>query len=303
MELSSFNKDLYNSRSRRLYSTSKSSETMFYVPRSLTSIGEMAFNGTDFKHIKYQEGSSAKVIDDFSFYGSNVVEIELPQDITELGTSAFSYTMLVTFTVPQKTITINKECFSNCIALKNFTILSDCELATIGDSPFMSCPSLVVIICQSSKFTVANEALYDNGLTKLIAYPPASPQYIFALPKSITMISAGAFYGASYLESVQIPDGSLEIIGESAFENCKHLKIISIPSSVTTIGSNAFRGCKQIQCGQIVTLSEEKKISLVTNGQFPRRGLRPCGPITCEKRHIHINQNVLLETAIFIIFS
>ena len=39
-----------------------------------------------------------------------------------------------------------------------------------------------------------------------------------------------------------IPKGTTKIVG-AAFENCKDLKSVVIPNSVTKIGARAFSGC------------------------------------------------------------
>ena len=288
-KLSSFNSELKQETS----STKLERKNIFFVPNTLTSIGEKAFSNTNFDEILYQEGSKAKTIQDFAFYGSNFKSIKLPETITGIGTQAFSNTLITSFEVPINTLTIDRLCFSYCSQLDTFIIPSKCQLNTFGDSVFFSCHSLREIISNKNNFVVSNEALFDINLTKLIVYPPASTQYIFSLPQSIEMISVAAFYGAINLRSVQIPNDSLTIIGASAFEKCKKLQIISLPASITTIGSNAFKDCHQIQCGQVITVNENVQKVLITSAQFPERGLHPCEMITCMKGYPIIRRNTI----------
>ncbi len=66
------------------------------------------------------------------------------------------------------------------------------------------------------------------------------------LPEGITEISALAFSGCATLESIDIP-GSVEYIGEYAFENCSSLKQITLPDKITKISAGMFTGCSSLE--------------------------------------------------------
>lgn len=65
------------------------------------------------------------------------------------------------------------------------------------------------------------------------------------LPNSIRIIYSNAFYGASNLTSINLPE-ALQEIGYRAFFNCKKLTELVIPNSVRTINDNAFEGCSSL---------------------------------------------------------
>ena len=61
------------------------------------------------------------------------------------------------------------------------------------------------------------------------------------IPKSVTVINAGAFKNCQKLEKVTFVEGSeLREIGYYAFDNCIKLKNIVLPKSVTHIGNYCF---------------------------------------------------------------
>ena len=265
--------------------TSFNDENILYIPKSLISIGEKAFNSVPFSKIIYEKGSEATEIQNFAFSGCDVAEITLPETIISLGVQSFSYTKLVSFTVPSLTISIGRMCFAYCNELQTFKIPSQSTLKTFDDSPFFACPSLNKIECDknTNNFVVKNEALYNKSLTALIAYPAASLQTIYSLPESVKSISVGAFYGAKHLRSIQMSGSSLNVISANAFENCKSLQIISFPNSITAIGPDAFKGCTKIQCGQVIELSSSVLNTLITTAQFPKRGLYSCFALSCKQ--------------------
>ena len=64
--------------------------------------------------------------------------------------------------------------------------------------------------------------------------------------KPVTAIGNGAFYFASGLKNVIIPD-TVTKIGGSAFEFCESMVSVTIPESVTDIGKSAFAMCTRLR--------------------------------------------------------
>ena len=63
--------------------------------------------------------------------------------------------------------------------------------------------------------------------------------------KPVTKIGNYAFYNASYIVTVDIPD-TVTYIGTKSFYKCKSLQIVTIPEGVTIIGNEAFRYCSAL---------------------------------------------------------
>lgn len=61
------------------------------------------------------------------------------------------------------------------------------------------------------------------------------------IPRSVEEIFDKAFYNNDFITDVEIENGP-SVIGKSAFSNCRYLKRIKIPKSVTQIGEYAFYG-------------------------------------------------------------
>ena len=67
---------------------------------------------------------------------------------------------------------------------------------------------------------------------------------IFILPGNLKIIEDNAFDGIT-AQKVEIQDGCTSI-GSEAFANCRRLRMIRIPSSVTKIDDTAFSGCTNL---------------------------------------------------------
>ena len=66
------------------------------------------------------------------------------------------------------------------------------------------------------------------------------------IPREIRIIGEDAFSGAT-VEDVSFEDDLLRIIGDRAFNNCKHLKSLTLPKKLMSIGDNAFCGCSELE--------------------------------------------------------
>lgn len=65
------------------------------------------------------------------------------------------------------------------------------------------------------------------------------------LPKYITRIGHGTFYGCGQLEEVVMPD-NITIVEEGAFGYCRGVQHVNLPETVTYIGNEAFAYCSSL---------------------------------------------------------
>ena len=83
----------------------------------------------------------------------------------------------------------------------------------------------------------------------------------FADDNKIKAVSKFAFYNNPYIETVDLSNcTNLTTIEEGAFMNCKNLKRVILPNSVTKIEKNAFAGCTKL----VSTSSEIMNLTNVT---------------------------------------
>ncbi len=86
------------------------------------------------------------------------------------------------------------------------------------------------------------EFVIENGV--LVEYN--GEDWEVTIPEGVTSIGDNAFFGFSFVQSVDIPEG-VTSIGMGAFQSCTALTSVSVPSSVTSIGSRAFAGCAALE--------------------------------------------------------
>ena len=160
-----------------------------------------------------------------------VKELDIPNDVTEIGDYAFaggeSFTSVK---IPSSVQIIKSQAFSGCSNLKK--------------AIFASVDSLCRITFSDRQANPLNEAHH------LFVGDKTQEETTIIIPNDVTIISKGAFAGCSEITRVKIHN-NVTTIGDDAFYGCNNLNIVDYPSleALTTISygneySNPMRFCK-----------------------------------------------------------
>lgn len=134
---------------------------------------------------------------------------------------------------------------------------------SVGEHLTLPSEALPVTALESISYSTSDEqvANYENGnliargigIATITASCKGFPDQIFqvvvdifqtgmfSLPILLQEIDDEAFYGASSVSCIVVPDTVIQI-GNQAFDNCSALRLITIPPSVEHIGNNTFSG-------------------------------------------------------------
>ena len=175
------------------------------------------------------DGKTVTVIGEYAFNGYDFIKsVTLPDTLKEIQTCAFeACTSLKSIAFPDSLEKIGELAFFNCMALS--TIESTPYLYDIGYQAFHNTSWMM----RAEKgFLYVGRVLYRYiGLTELNA--------VIDVPDYTAAIAPGAFEGQYNISEIRLPVG-LRTIGTFAFVNCYRLIDVRIPPSVTSIGDYIF---------------------------------------------------------------
>ncbi len=249
------------------------------VEYTVTSIGDRAFDGN-----------------------SDIKSVTIPNTVTNIGESAFSYPDLTSLTVPNSVKTIGEYAFSD---VKNVVyngsasgspwgaltingtvdgnyVFADAEKThltayinpTNNMESSIDIPETVVSIGPNAILNVwakqYGDAYYwgNEENPYLILWKVGSLTdddndiTSFEVHEGCKYIYANAFALQYALESVTIPNSVISI-GGGAFFNCDQLSTITIPDGVKVIGAGAFQNC-----GELVSVTVGKSVTNIDDYAF-----------------------------------
>lgn len=213
---------------------------------------------------------------DGAFAGkTTLLQLSLPNNLTEIGNSAFSGCALLHIpALPETLTTIGGGAFSDCQSMDN-DLKMPASLKSVGENAFSDCQSLRSVDFGGCSDLYLGAAAFSSCKameTAILPYGlPSIPDNLFSnsglhsvnLPEGLTEIGASAFSDTYYLTDVTFPSTlktigteafssscirgadlpeSLETIGEAAFQNSS-IAYVDIPGNVTEISPNAFYNC------------------------------------------------------------
>ena len=202
--------------------------TEIVIPDSVTSIGELVFNGC-----------------------SGLTSVTMPGSVSNIGANAFAYSGLTNVTMCGDAPSVGSQAFANVgeNAVVHLPVTASGYVVD-GDGKWQG---MTVEWC-GPEFTID-----ENGVLTGVNLHGATEVVI---PDSVTSIGNWAFYNCSGLTSVTIGN-SVTSIGNYAFAGCSSLTSVTIPDSVTSIGVGAFSNCSSVRGVTVPQSVCSSKLSLL----------------------------------------
>lgn len=231
------------------------------LPEGLTEIGEWAFSGcTSLDYVIIPK--NVKTLSDGIFNSCQLDLVVVPDGVTRIGASAFSFAWINDLYLPNSINLIDYYAFYNTKYFYNVYFdgsqseWNKIEVCT--DNEGLENPKIITTTQYSGSLrrgTVTNEGVeysLSNGVLTVSGNGVCTKWWMTKFDKravkevivkdGITKIDTGAFDTCRSLEKVTIGNGVSSIEG-NAFYDCFYLKTVTIGNGTTTIGNAAFRNC------------------------------------------------------------
>lgn len=249
-----------------------------YIPNSVVEIGECAF-GLCVNLMKFSGKFATKdglclivngVINQFAL-GNEMHEYSIPTEVSEIGWSSFSDSMLKKVILHENITKIGHSAFCGCENLEEINIPN--SVTTIEDAAFQDCVNLKSCFIPKSVLNLGVN-VFDGCNDISITYEDSSEEETenndleSLLKKYAEIINAKSnewkYSDDSSATFVRVPDG-VEVITSDAFESCEDVETIYIPSSVKDIDAWAFCDLKNLSRFEGVYASEDGKCLIIKN--------------------------------------
>lgn len=204
------------------------------------------------------------IIGQYMFSRTNLSEIVLPDNITEIEENAFrglngSENYFESIAIPEGVIRIGESAFYECRYLKNVSLPSSLKVINsrtfwrcydlqnielggveeIGQNAFSECSNLQNI--NLSNIKILRSGCFSNSGLISVVIPEG---IIFETTSQDSNINQ-SFSNCTSLHEVSLPSGMTEIPG-GIFDGCTALTTINVPESVTHIRESAFEDCTSL---------------------------------------------------------
>lgn len=181
-------------------------------------------------------GKKVTQIDTSAFEESDITSIEIGDNVTYIGMSAFrGCKSLKTVKLGKSILNIDEGSFNDCTSLEEIKLPKSLE--KLGGSIFAGCTSLKnVELEDGGNFVIKDGVLLSADMKTLYFALPYAKLGNYTCPSEVETINSLAFYNCPTLTGFNFSN-KVKSIPQGMFVLCTGLKELHLPDSVTQIGS------------------------------------------------------------------
>ena len=223
------------------------------IPSTVTSIGDYAFEGTDYSSVKLP--NALKIIGNYAFNNLPIEQrLVLPGKVTSVGTGAFAGTKITGLSIPDGVKSIGAHAFANTPIQGHLTIPDG--VTDLGEGAFMNTQISTAFLPNS--VTTLSQGLFQGCSNLNLLYIPDNytdmSNYAFdgcdaleTLRLSANTATMGEYsFQGTPLEYIKVPS-KVEVLSRGVLKNCKNLASLSLPANLKSLEAEALTGCTALR--------------------------------------------------------
>ncbi len=179
-------------------------------------------------------GKKVTQIDTLAFENSDITSIDIGNNVTYIGKSAFrGCKSLKTVKLGNSILNIDEGCFNDCSSLEEIVLPKSLE--KLGGSPFAGCTALKKVeVEDGGNFAVQDDVLFSSDMKTLYFALPYADFEKYVCPETVETINSLAFYECKKLTDFTFSN-KVKVVPQGIFAGCSSLKQFTVPESVTKI--------------------------------------------------------------------
>lgn len=179
-------------------------------------------------------GKKVTQIDSLAFEESDITSIEIGDNVTYIGKSVFrGCKSLKTVKLGNSVLNIDEGCFNDCPLLEEVFLPKSLE--KLGGSIFAGCTAMKKVeVEEGGNFIIKDDVLLSADMKTIYFALPYAKLGNYTCPDTVEKIETLAFYNCESLTGFTFSN-KIKALPQGVFVNCKNIKEISLPDSVTKI--------------------------------------------------------------------
>lgn len=223
------------------------------IPSTVTSIGDYAFEGTDYSSVKLP--NALKTIGNYAFNNLPLEQrLVLPGKVTSIGTGAFAGTKITGLSIPDGVKSIGAHAFADTPIQGHLTIPDG--VTDLGEGAFMNTQISTAFLPNS--VTTLSQGLFQGCSNLNLLYIPDNytdmSNYVFdgcdaleTLRLSANTATMGEYsFQGTPLEYIKVPS-KVKVLSRGVLKNCKNLASLSLPANLKSLETEALTGCTALR--------------------------------------------------------
>lgn len=191
-------------------------------------------------------------------------EISFPSTLVTIGKRAFEacWGIETPIVLPDSVTELEPYCFSFCSHTPSITFGRNLKIISAEHLACCSRLREIIIPEENPYLRFVDGVLFNKEMTELIYYLEGQKRKVYNVPRSVEVIRESAFCFCDHLREVVLPE-NVKKIKLHAFMGCEKLSRVVLPAGITHIAGDVFTDCGKLTVIEVLFGTKERIASML----------------------------------------